>query len=240
MLTILLTNDDGYLSDGINALRRALKSLGRVIVVAPDENRSGCGHSMNFCKIPELREVSEDVWIAIGGTPADCVYLGCHLILKGYKPDLVISGINEGPNLAEDITYSGTVGGAMEGCLLGVPSIAFSAFDPENFNYSDGAQVALSVIEFLSGFEFPEDCYFNVNIPGLPPEEVRGFVLTRQGRRFAHKREKDIQSDYIAVLEGYVSITPLGVDFTNYKALGILEKEWKKSSREARFRDFKK
>lgn len=239
MLTILLTNDDGYFSEGINALKDALKTIGRVFVVAPDRNMSGCSHSMSFCNPPELKRVSEDTWAGVRATPADCVHLGFHLVLKGVRPNLVVSGINEGPNLAEDVTYSGTVGGAMEGCLLGIPSIAFSAFDPESFNYSEGAQIALSVVEFVAEFGLPKDCYLNVNIPNLPIEEIKGFALTYQGRRFSQKVHDDLVSDYMAVLEGYVSITPLGLDFTNYGALKYLGREWGKNSREARFSNFK-
>ncbi|MGB9874418.1 MAG: 5'/3'-nucleotidase SurE, partial [Hydrogenobacter sp.] len=123
MLTFLLTNDDGYFSEGIKALRSALMQLGRVVCVAPDRNLSGVGHSLTFNSPLRIRRIEEDFWTVIGGTPADCIHFGYYLILEGKKPHLVCSGINEGPNLGEDITYSGTVSGAMEGRILGIPSI---------------------------------------------------------------------------------------------------------------------
>ena len=139
MPTFLLTNDDGYFSEGIKALREELRKLGRVITVAPDRNLSGVGHSLTFTQPLRIRRVDEDFWTVIGGTPADCVHFGYYLFLDGQKPDLVCSGINEGPNLGEDITYSGTVSGAMEGRILGIPSIAFSAFGREDINFSEVA-----------------------------------------------------------------------------------------------------
>jgi len=121
MPTFLLVNDDGYFSPGINALREALRSLGRVVVVAPDRNLSGVGHSLTFTEPLKMRKIDTDFYTVIDGTPADCVHLGYYVLLEGKKPDLVLSGINEGPNLGEDITYSGTVSGAMEGRILGIP-----------------------------------------------------------------------------------------------------------------------
>ncbi len=245
MPLFLLTNDDGYFSEGIKALREKLKSLGRVITVAPDRNLSGVGHSLTFTQPLRIRRVEEDFWTVIGGTPADCVHFGYYLFLEGKKPDLVCSGINEGPNLGEDITYSGTVSGAMEGRILGIPSIAFSAFGREDVDFSQMAEVAKKVVLKVLETGMPEDTYLNVNIPNLPEEEIKGFMLTRQGRR-AYK-EKVLRladpsgrplywitaeefgwhleegTDYWAVYHGYVSITPLQLDLTNYRAF-----EWLK------------
>lgn len=240
MPTFLLTNDDGYFSEGIRALREELKSLGRVVAVAPDRNLSGVGHALTFSQPLRVRRVEEDFWTVIGGTPADCVHLGYYLFLDGKKPDLLCSGINEGPNLGEDITYSGTVSGAMEGRILGIPSVAFSAFGRDEVDFRETAKVAKEVaLKVLEG-GIPEDTYLNVNIPNLPREEIRGFLLTRQGRR-AYK-EKVLKlldpsgrplywitaeefgwhleegTDYWAVYHGFVSITPLQLDLTNYKA----------------------
>mgnify|MGYP001770639871 CR=1 FL=1 len=246
MPLFLLTNDDGYFSEGIRALRQELMSLGRVITVAPDRNLSGVGHSLTFSQPLRIRRVDEDFWTVIGGTPADCVHLGYHLILEGKKPDLVCSGINEGPNLGEDITYSGTVSGAMEGRILGIPSVAFSAFGREEINFKEVAKTAKKVVLKILEMGMPEDTYLNVNIPNLPEEEIKGWLFTRQGRRAY--REKVLKltdpsgkplywitaeefgwhleegTDYWAVYHGYVSITPLQLDLTNYKAL-----EWFKS-----------
>lgn len=241
MPLFLLTNDDGYFSEGIKALREKLRSLGRVITVAPDRNLSGVGHSLTFTQPLRIRRVDEDFWTVIGGTPADCVHFGYYLFLEGKKPDLVCSGINEGPNLGEDITYSGTVSGAMEGRILGIPSIAFSAFGREDVDFSQIAEVAKKVVLKVLERGMPEDTYLNVNIPNLPEEEIKGFMLTRQGRRAYKEKVLKLSdpsgrplywitaeefgwhleegTDYWAVYHGYVSITPLQLDLTNYRAM---------------------
>lgn len=241
MPLFLLTNDDGYFSEGIKALREKLRSLGRVITVAPDRNLSGVGHSLTFTQPLRIRRVDEDFWTVIGGTPADCVHFGYYLFLEGKKPDLVCSGINEGPNLGEDITYSGTVSGAMEGRILGIPSIAFSAFGREDVDFSQMAEVAKKVVLKVLERGVPEDTYLNVNIPNLPEEEIKGFMLTRQGRRAYKEKVLKLSdpsgrplywitaeefgwhleegTDYWAVYHGYVSITPLQLDLTNYRAM---------------------
>ncbi len=248
MPTFLLTNDDGYFSEGIRALRDALKSFGRVVCVAPDRNLSGVGHSLTFSSPLRVRRVDEDFWTVIGGTPADCVHFGYYLILDGKKPDLICSGINEGPNLGEDITYSGTVSGAMEGRILGIPSVAFSAFGRDEIDFLELARIAKDVVVKVFETPIPEDTYLNVNIPNLKREEIKGFVLTRQGKRsykekflklsdphgkpiywitaeeFGWRLEEG--TDYWAVYHGYVSITPLQLDLTNYRALKELEKIW--------------
>lgn len=249
MPLFLLTNDDGYFSQGIRALREELRSLGRVITVAPDRNLSGVGHSLTFTQPLRIRRVEEDFWTVVGGTPADCVHFGYYLFLEGRKPDLVCSGINEGPNLGEDITYSGTVSGAMEGRILGIPSVAFSAFGREEVDFLEMARVAREVVLRVLEGGMPEDAYLNVNIPNLPRQEIRGFMLTRQGRR--SYREKVLKlsdpsgrplywitaeefgwhleegTDYWAVHHGYVSITPLQLDLTNYRALEELRESAK-------------
>ncbi|MCS6998781.1 MAG: 5'/3'-nucleotidase SurE [Aquificaceae bacterium] len=245
MPTFLLTNDDGYFSEGIRALREELRNLGRVITVAPDRNLSGVGHSLTFTQPLRIRRVEEDFWTVIGGTPADCVHFGYYLFLEGRKPDLLCSGINEGPNLGEDITYSGTVSGAMEGRILGIPSVAFSAFGREEIDFVEMAKVAREVVLKVLEGGMPEDTYLNVNIPNLRKEEIKGFLLTRQGRR-AYK-EKVLRlndpagrplywitaeefgwhleegTDYWAVYQGFVSITPLQLDLTNHRAIERLK-----------------
>ncbi|MEN3029146.1 MAG: 5'/3'-nucleotidase SurE [Aquificaceae bacterium] len=241
MPTFLLTNDDGYFSEGIRALREELRNLGRVITVAPDRNLSGVGHSLTFTQPLRIRRVEEDFWTVIGGTPADCVHFGYYLFLEGRKPDLLCSGINEGPNLGEDITYSGTVSGAMEGRILGIPSVAFSAFGREEIDFTEMAKVAKEVVLKVLEGGMPEDTYLNVNIPNLRREEIRGFLLTRQGRRAYREKVLKLSdpsgrplywitaeefgwhleegTDYWAVYQGFVSITPLQLDLTNHKAI---------------------
>lgn len=245
MLTFLLTNDDGYFSEGIRALREELRKIGRVITVAPDRNLSGVGHSLTFTQPLRIRRIEEDFWTVIGGTPADCVHFGYYLFLEGKKPDLLCSGINEGPNLGEDITYSGTVSGAMEGRILGIPSVAFSAFGREEIDFKEMAKVAVELVHKILQKGMPEDTYLNVNIPNLPKEDIKGFLLTRQGRRAYREKVLKLSdptgrplywitaeefgwhleegTDYWAVYQGYVSITPLQLDLTNYQALRALE-----------------
>ncbi len=241
MPTILLTNDDGYFSEGIRALREALKPLGRVVVVAPDRNLSGVGHSLTFTMPLRLRKVEEDFYTVVDGTPADCIHLGYYVILEGKKPDLVCAGINEGPNLGEDITYSGTVSGAMEGRILGIPSVAFSAFGRGDIMFSEIARSCRRIVEKVLEGGMPEDTYLNVNVPNLRADEIRGVKITKQGKRdYKEKVFKYLApygetlywiaaeefgwspeegTDYWAVLNGYISVTPLQLDLTNYRAM---------------------
>ncbi len=241
MPTILITNDDGYFSEGIRALREALRPLGRVVVIAPDRNLSGVGHSLTFTMPLKMRKVDEDFYTVIGGTPADCIHLGFHIILDGEKPDLVCAGINEGPNLGEDITYSGTVSGAMEGRILGIPSVAFSVFGKNDIKFNEIAVSCKKIVEKILDYGMPEDTYLNVNIPNLRANEIKGIKITRQGKR--DYREKVFKylaphgevlywiaaeefgwsgeegTDYWAVINGYISVTPLQLDLTNHRAL---------------------
>ena len=176
--TILLVNDDGYFSEGILTLYEVLKKRFRVKVVAPDRNLSGAGHALTFTKPLRIREVDGNIYSVVEGTPADCVHLGVGVIFGGKKPDLVISGINKGPNLGEDITYSGTVAGAMEGAILNIPSIAVSLFARENFLFAEASKV---VLDILKGFEnrIPQGVYLNVNIPNIPYEEIKAYFRNR-------------------------------------------------------------
>jgi len=208
--------------------------------VAPDRNLSGVGHSLTFTMPLKMRKVDEDFYTVIGGTPADCIHLGYHVLLDGKKPDVVCAGINEGPNLGEDITYSGTVSGAMEGRILGIPSVAFSAFGREDIMFDEIALWCRKIVERILDRGMPEDTYLNVNVPNLRAEEIKGVKVTRQGKRdyrekvfryiapygeplywiaaeeFGWRAEEG--TDYWAVLNGYVSVTPLQLDLTNYEA----------------------
>ncbi len=244
MATILITNDDGYFSEGVHALRDILSELGRVVVVAPDRNLSGVGHSLTFTMPLKMRKIDEDFYTVIGGTPADCIHLGYHVILEGKKPDLVCAGINEGPNLGEDITYSGTVSGAMEGRILGIPSIAFSVFSREDIFFNEVAKACRLIAEEVLQRGLPQDTYLNVNVPNLKFEEIKGVRITRQGHR--NYREKVFKyyspygepiywiaaqefnwsleegTDFWAVANGYISVTPLHLDLTNYNVINSL------------------
>ncbi len=236
--TILLVNDDGYFSEGILTLQEFLKKhYSRVVIVAPDRNLSGAGHSLTFTKPLRIREVDKDIYTVIEGTPADCVHLGVAVVLGNKKPALVISGINQGPNMGEDITYSGTVAGAMEGTILGIPSIAVSLFAREDFKFPDASKVVYDLTRWVLNRGLPRGVYLNVNVPNLDYEEIKAYAVTRQGRRnykeavirYRDPYGKPIYwiaatefnwvsepwTDYWAVISGYVSITPLDLDLTN-------------------------
>ncbi|NPA52114.1 MAG: 5'/3'-nucleotidase SurE [Aquificae bacterium] len=242
---IFLTNDDGYLSEGLNTIREKLLSEGfEVITVTPDRNMSGTSHSLTFTRPLKIEQKEENFYIVIDGTPADCVHLGYYVVLKEQKPDLLISGINLGPNLGNDIFYSGTVGAAREGTLFGIPSIAISPSSSKNPDFSSIAQVGLRIAKQVLRKGLPKGVFLNVNVP----KEIKGFLLTKQGRG-AYKEQivkylspsKEVYywiggeeslteecepgSDYTAVKNGFVSITPIRLDLTSYEALSQLDKD---------------
>ncbi|HKJ04845.1 MAG TPA: 5'/3'-nucleotidase SurE [Geopsychrobacteraceae bacterium] len=240
-MLIMLTNDDGVSSQGLTALAEALCDLGRVVIVAPDRNRSAIGHALTLESPLRAEKISPDVY-AIDGTPTDCVNLGIHGLLKE-MPALIVSGINRGGNMGDDITYSGTVCAALEATLMGVPSFAVS-LDCQRF-YSDSLKIAadfsrklaLQVVE--NGL--PADTFLNVNVP---LGKVTGVQLTRQGKRrygdvVIRKEDprgrsyywigggdlgfKDIPgSDCNALLAGKISVTPLHINLTNDESLKTL------------------
>jgi len=244
---IMVTNDDGIHAPGINALAAALQELGEVTVVAPDRERSAAGHSLTLhspLRVFELRPG----YYAVDGTPTDCVNMGIHSLLRT-KPDLVVSGINHGPNLGDDITYSGTVAAAMEANLMGIPAIAVSLSTFERHgHFDDAAQVALRVARQVLATGLPADTFLNVNIPDCPESEMGEPLVTRQGTRsfigtiidktdprgrkyFWIGSEEpafndDPGTDFHALNRRHVSITPLHLDLTNYESIKIL-KEWK-------------
>ena len=236
--SILLVNDDGYFSEGILTLYEVLKKeFNTVKVVAPDRNLSGAGHSLTFTKPLRIREVDKDIYTVVEGTPADCVHLGVGVIFEGKKPDLVISGINQGPNLGEDITYSGTVAGAMEGCILGIRSMAVSLFAREDFRFYDASMVVKDLANKLLRLSLLPQTYLNVNIPNIPYKTIKAYAITKQGHRVYKEAvikyrdpygkpiywiaatefnwSSEPWSDYWAVANGFVSITPLDLDLTN-------------------------
>lgn len=240
-MLILVTNDDGIQSPGIVALSQALRSLGRVVVVAPDRERSAVGHALTLHSPLRAEQVAEDHY-AVDGTPTDCVNLGIHGLL-GARPDLVVSGINRGGNLGDDITYSGTVSAAFEATLMGVPAFAVS-LESTTFTLGDfllaarfSARLAARVLEK----SLPLDTFLNVNVPSGTPV---GVSLTRQGkRRYAEAvvekvdprgrkyywigggeaKFQDVEgTDFHAVCNGRISITPLHLDLTNYSSFDAL------------------
>ena len=239
-MNILCTNDDGYLANGIRVLASAASTLGSVTVVAPDREQSASSNSLTLHHPLRARLTSDNSYV-VDGTPTDCVILAVNGLLPG-QPDVCLSGVNHGPNMGEDVLYSGTVAAAMEATVIGIPAIAISYVQdrPEEL---EGWESVVRVIlgEILGREEFPEDTLFNVNLPAVPPDEVRGIKVTTLGRRRysdAITRANDPSgreyfwsgggavnwrgaedSDFQAVEDGYVSVTPLHLDLTNYKLL---------------------
>ncbi len=248
-MIILVCNDDGIRSEGIQALALALAPLGEVFIVAPDREQSAAGHSLTLHRPLRVEEVAPRQF-AIDGTPTDCVNLAVSGIL-GARPGLVVSGINKGANLGDDITYSGTVSAAMEGTLLGIPSVAVSLVGRSEFDFAPAADFAARLVAQVIERGLPADTLLNVNVPDRPREAMTGFRITRQGKRrfgealiektdprgkkyywiggdelgFIHEPG----TDYAAILEGAVSITPVHLDLTHYPSFEALRKlplEW--------------
>jgi len=241
MAVILVTNDDGYRSLGIKALADALGPLGEVTIVAPIEEASAIGHALTLRRPLRLDRVADRVY-SVDGTPTDCVSIGITKVLRRL-PDLIVSGINKGWNLGDDVTYSGTVSGALEGALLGVPSLAVSV--PKNrdeYDFSHASQAAVTLSEAVLRNPLPSRTFLNVNTPkGMP----RGFRVTVQAKRnhitsVAERHdpqgrpyfwieegqdewEPHDRSDYQAVRDGYISVTPLHPDLTAHGALSLIE-----------------
>ena len=189
--TILVTNDDGFESEGLEVLVESLKPLARVIVVAPSSEKSACSHSLTLAHPLRFIKLDEDFYKLDDGTPSDCIYLALNVYFKDAKPDLVISGINKGSNMGEDITYSGTVGGAMEGVLQGVPSLAISQVcqngckDMSSHGYELAGKFIADFTKkiFEKGFPLDERKLLNINIPPLKPDKCKGVVVTKAGYR---------------------------------------------------------
>jgi len=239
---ILLTNDDGIFAAGLEALAEALAPLGTLRVAAPDRNQSGVSHQISLHAPLRSHEIRPG-WFMVQGTPADCVYLAVHELLP-HRPRVVVSGINSGPNLSYDVHYSGTVGGAMEGTLMGVPSVAVSATEPSR-GYDAAAGFAATLVRRILAEGLPPDTMLNVNVP---PGPARRYQMTGLGHRlFRHHVEKRDDprgspyywiggqprpaedrpgSDCNAVAEGLVSVTPLSVDITHGRSLAGAVGNW--------------
>ncbi|HEX5038134.1 MAG TPA: 5'/3'-nucleotidase SurE [bacterium] len=245
---ILVSNDDGFRSDGIRALARALKRLGNVVVVAPDDEQSASSHSLTLHRPLRVMRQEEGVY-SVNGTPTDCITLAVHSILKR-KPDLIVSGINRGANVCDDVHYSGTVSAAVEGALMEIPSIAVSlvAFGETETHYGPAAAFATRLGRRVLREKLPAGFILNVNVPNLPESKLRGYEFTKLGKRdFGDvivenvdprgrkyfwiagndKRFKNIPgSDGNAVMKGKITITPVQVDLTHYRLLESL-RTWK-------------
>jgi 5'-nucleotidase len=236
---ILLTNDDGVQAEGLMRLRRAVSSLGRVVVVAPERQQSGASHALTLSNPLRSNPVEEGV-IAVDGTPTDCVLLAMRGLLEE-RPSLLVSGINHGPNLGDDVTYSGTVAAAFEGTLLGLPSIAISVCSWEECLFDAAETFATAIAKNVLERGLPDGTLLNVNVPSIPPEEIKGVKVTKLGKRVyrdAVVKKTDPrgkayywiggqppiwcegeETDFDAVEHGEISVTPLQLDLTDYKSI---------------------
>ncbi len=248
-MRILVSNDDGIHAPGLAALAQAMEKFGEVFVVAPDRERSGAGHSLTLHR-PLRIHARKDHWFAIDGTPTDCVSLGILEVMADELPQLVVSGINRGPNLGDDVTYSGTVAAALEGALLNVPSISFSlvAKDENASDFVPGAAFAQRVVQEVLQKGLPSDLILNVNIPDLEGKTVEEYEFTKLGkRRYAGAIAEKIDprgrkyywigaeeipfddapgTDCNAIRTGKASITPIRLNVTHEAFLSTI-KEWK-------------
>ncbi len=241
MVRILLTNDDGIHSDGLIKLETALREVGDVYTVAPASEMSGASHSLTLARPLRIRQIDERHW-TVDGTPTDCVTLALNRILRAdERPHICVSGINHGGNLGDDATYSGTVAGALEATILGVPGLAFSLAAREKFDFTEAARFAVVAARKVLEEGLPEGTLLNVNIPRGAP---RGVRVTRQGIKNARPiisehidprgkayywigeeyftSQREDGTDYHAVEQGYVSVTPMRSDMTNHQALAAL------------------
>ena len=244
-MRILLSNDDGYQSPGLRILAEHLGRIAEVTVVAPDRDRSGASNSLTL-DVPLRAKVMENGFIRVEGTPTDCVHLAITGLLD-QEPDLVVAGLNAGPNLGDDVIYSGTVAAATEGRFLGLPALAVSMDAHQPRHWETGAQVALELVQRLAEAALGPEVILNVNVPDRPYAELMGLRATRLGHR--HKAEPMVRqrdprgreifwvgpagaeqdagpgTDFHALRHGYASITPLQVDLTRHAALPRLE-QW--------------
>lgn len=249
-LRIFLTNDDSIYAAGLAALWAALQDIAEVVVVAPDRERSATGHGITVDQPLRAERVSlfdGQAWV-VNGTPADCVKLGINCLLEE-KPDLVIAGINRGPNLGIDVLYSGTVSGALEGLISGIPAVAVSVTDYHNPDYRYAASFTRELAPQVLRNGICRDTLLNINVPSLPPEKIRGVKITKLGNRkyincFETRTDPrgrvyywlggdvvdvieespDMDTDVASIKENKVSITPIHIDLTNYRAMNALKR----------------
>jgi len=251
-MRIVITNDDGIEAKGIKSLTKAVSDLGDVFVVAPREPQSAGSHATTLHKPLRVDEfplnLGEKKSFRVSGTPADCVLLAVDILVKG-KIDLVLSGINQGPNLGDDALYSGTVAGAREGALNGIVSIAFSVNGFENPHYETAAKFARIFTEKVAKSGIKSETYFNVNIPDTEWGEIKGVKIVRQGKRRYTDRvmigkdpfgkvyywiggkpvdSENSETDNGVVHAGYISVTPMKVDLTDYELLKKI-KNWEEN-----------
>lgn len=253
MPTILVTNDDGISSPGIKTLAKSLKSVGDVYIVAPETEQSAVAHALTLHRPLRIEKPGKNTYY-INGTPTDCVIIAVNKLLPA-KPDLIVSGINNGANLGDDLTYSGTVAAAIEGTLLGIPSIAVSLVR-DNLR-SNGYRITSARFQTAADFAgrlavhvldkgLPEDTLLNVNVPNI--KKIKGVKITKQGKLTYDNAIKELEdpvgreyywigggmpqwgagenTDFLAINGGYISVTPVHLDLTNYDALEYIKETW--------------
>ena len=242
---ILLSNDDGYLAEGLCALAAALRDHANISVVAPDRNRSAASNSLTL-EMPLRAYQMDNGFVKVDGTPTDCVHLAITGLLE-HEPDMVFAGINHGANLGDDVIYSGTVAAATEGRFLGLPAVAISLAGSNPIHFDTAAHVAVTLLKQLINNPLPQDTILNVNVPDIAIKDLKGYQATRLGQR--HKSEPVVKSedprgriiywvgpagaeqdagpgtDFYAINAGYVSVTPLQLDLTRYERINML-KTW--------------
>jgi 5'-nucleotidase len=245
-LRILVTNDDGVHSKGLHLLAKRLKSLGEVTVIAPDRERNAASHALTLHKPLRVEQMGDGIF-GVNGTPTDCVNLGVNALLDK-RPNLVVSGINKGGNVGDDVTYSGTVSAAIEGTLLGIPSFAVSLFNDGEFHFAAAAEFAVRLARLIGEHGLPKDTLLNVNVPNLPISAIRGVKVTCLGKRIYDRNnivaktdprgrayywigvnetswEDRKDTDDLAIRDKMVSVTPIHLDLTNYAVLERL-RDW--------------
>jgi 5'-nucleotidase len=254
MPIILITNDDGVSSQGIKTLSKTLESIGDVYIVAPETEQSAVAHSLTLHRPLKFEKINNKTY-SINGTPTDCIIIGVNKLLP-QKPDIIVSGINDGSNLGDDITYSGTVAAAIEGTLLGIPSIAISlvrenlskgSYLKKRERLREAASFAKKLAIMVLEKGLPKDTLLNVNIPNTP--EIKGVKITRQGKMLYDNSIQELSdprgrkhywigagmplwgagenTDFEAIQNGFISVTPVHLDMTNYKALRYIKDNWK-------------
>jgi 5'-nucleotidase len=242
---ILVTNDDGIHSKGIIVLAKALQEIGSIFVVAPDSEQSAVAHSLTLHRPLRVEKIKKNFY-AVDGTPADCIHLGVNAILPK-RPRLIVSGINKGGNLADDIIYSGTVSAAFEGTLLGIPSFAISLVSRSHFKFDVAARFALRVARYIMRRGLPRNTFLNINVPNLDEKEIKSYKITQQGKLIHDGGgviekvdprgrkyywigggemifDKGRNTDVEAISKSNISITPLDLDLTNYSSIRELKK----------------
>ncbi|MBM9514228.1 5'/3'-nucleotidase SurE [Desulfogranum marinum] len=244
---ILVTNDDGVHAPGLQALHDAVATLGEAVVVAPERDNSAVSHSITMNRPLRVVRLDEHIY-TLDGTPTDCVTIALNKILDR-RPALIVSGINPGANLGDDISYSGTVSAAIEGTMYDIPSLAFSLEGSQPFNFEVAAGVAWKLASMALAFKLPPGSLLNINVPPLAADKIHGIRFTCQGRRVYKDAIQETfdpggrkhywigggtvhwsggsNTDEQAVRQGYISVTPIQLDVTNHSGLDYLEQRWK-------------